>query len=438
MTSLVVVGLSHRTAPIALREQVAAGESGAAELVGAARQISGVREVAIVATCNRLEIYVVADEPAAAANDLRALLARDREDVTRALYAHTGEAALRHFFRVASALDSMVVGEPQITGQVKDGFRRAREAGASGSQLERVLARALFAAKRVRGETALSEGLVSIASVAVDLTRKIFGDLEGRTGLLVGAGEMGSAAARALKAAGVQRLWVVNRSYERAQALAAKVGGEPAQESALPALIEVADVALCATAAPGFVLGYDLVAAAAKARRYRPLFLLDLALPRDIDPRVNLLENTYLYNIDDLDQVAAAGRNLRADEARKAEALAASEVAAFLRDAQVRAGAKVLAELRARAAEIAKHEAERTLRHAGPLTEEQTASIQAMAQAIVAKLLHAPAQALRAEAEALGEAGPLAEMAARLFALAPDDAQKPTLVPTSPPKKEVA
>ena len=409
-----LVGLSHRTAPIAVRERLGSSPDRLRELLARARA-AGVLEAAIVSTCNRFELYAAAPDPDAALARLRELVGGPHADVARALYAHTGREAVRHLFRVASSLDSMVVGEPQIAGQVKDGFRLAREAGADGPRLERALARALGAAKRVRSETGIAEGLVSVASVAVELTRKIFGELKGRSVLLVGAGEMATAAARALRSAGTGRLVVANRTAERAEALAAEFGGEPAPTAALPSLLEAADIVLSSTGAAGFMLDHALVAAAVKARRYRPLFLIDLAVPRDIDPRCNELENTYLYDLDDLDQVAAATRTARAGEAEKAEAIIEVELAAFVREQAVRAATGVLSEFRARAAEVAAAEAERTLKLAGPLNERQAASVKSMAQAIVNKLLHQPAAALRAEAEALGAGGPLADAAAVLF-----------------------
>ena len=317
-----------------------------------------------------------------------------------------------HLFRVTASLDSMVVGEVQIQGQVKEAHARALEAGACGAALSRALSAALSAAKRVRTETAIARGAVSISSVAVQMAHKVLGDLSGRAVLLIGAGEMAQLAARELHAGGASELLVANRSGAAAEALAKEVGGIPVGLGELPALLERADVVLCSTAAQQPIVTRELIGRALKARRYRPLFLIDLALPRNVEPAANQLENVYVYDLDDLERVAAQNRDLRQQEVQRAEAIVREEIVAYARAKQERAAVPVLARLRAQAQALADAEVERTLSLLGPLSERQQKSVRSMAAAIVNKLLHRPTARLRGE-----QGGPLADAAADLFGL---------------------
>ena len=416
MPVLLCVGLSHKQVPIAVREQLAVAADDLPARLARLRTLPGVREAMLLSTCNRLEVFAVADERTCADDLLRDLgpLAADHA-LTR-----FEEEALVHLFRVTASLDSMVVGEAQIQGQVKEAHARAVEAGACGAALSRALSAALSAAKRVRTETAIARGAVSISSVAVRMAHKVLGDLSGRTVLLIGAGEMAQLAARELHAGGAAQLLVANRSGAAAEALAKEVGGIPVGLGELPALLERADVVLCSTGAQQPIVTRELIGRVLKGRRYRPLFLIDLALPRNVEPAANQLENVYVYDLDDLERVAAQNRDLREQEVQRAEAIVREEITVYARAKQERAAVPVLARLRAQAQALADAEAERTLSLLGPLNDRQQKSVRSMAAAIVNKLLHGPTARLRGE-----QGGPLADAAAELFGLqdGPDPSQ---------------
>lgn len=425
--NIVCVGLSHKEAPIAVREQLAIRPDDVPGRLQALRALPGLREALLLSTCNRLEIVAVAASPGAGDDLLRQL---GPAAAPHALCRH-GEAALRHFFRVTASLDSMVVGEAQILGQVKDAAARAQQAGLLGPVLSRALSRALSAAKRVRSETEIARGAVSVSTVAVQLAQKLLGSLPGRTALLLGAGEMAQLAARELKSRGVRELLVASRGATRAEDLAAEVGGVPVSLAEMPALLERADVAICSTAAPQFVVTRELMGRALKARRYRPIFLVDLSLPRNVDPAANQLENVYVYDLDDLERLAAQNRELREGQLSRAEQIVEEELQALAADVRERAALPVLARLRAHAETVARAEVERTLAALQGLDERQQKSVRAMATAIVNKLMHLPTTRLRAEA---GE-GPLGEAVAALFGL---DEQHPLPVPVPDPAPDPA
>ena len=423
MAVLLCVGLSHKQVPIAIREQVAVAADQLPERLRRLKALPGIREAMLLSTCNRLEIFAVADQRGAADDLIRELGPLAAEHAV----ARFEDEALLHLFRVTASLDSMVVGEAQIQGQVKDAHARAQEAGAGGPLLVRALGAALSAAKRVRTETAIARGALSVSSVAVRLARKVLGELTGRTALLVGAGDMAQLAARELHAGGVTRLLVANRSGPAAEVLAREVGGIAVSLAELPALLERADVVLCSTGSSQAIVTRELMVRAVKARRFRPLFVIDLALPRNVEPAVNELENVYVYDMDDLERFAAQNRELRAQELQRAEEIVREELAAHRRAAQERAAVPVLARLRAQAQALADAELERTLGALGPLDERQRKSLRAMASAIVNKLLHGPTERLRGE-----QGGPLADAAAELFGIR-DVPQTPAAGPESEP-----
>ncbi len=404
---LICVGLSHKQVPISVREQLSVPADLLVERLQRIKAVPGVREAILLSTCNRLEIFAEAEARASADDLVHELGALAQPHVL----VRAEKDALLHLLRVAASLDSMVVGEAQILGQVKEAAAAAQACGVAGPQLARAVARALSAAKRVRTETAIARGAVSLSSVAVVLARKVLGDLGGKTVLLLGAGEMAQLAARELRAAGAKELLVANRSPQRAEELAREVSGVPVSLAELPMLLERVDVAVCSTGAREPVVTRELMQRALHGRRFRPLFLIDLSLPRNIEPQVNELENIYVYDLDDLERVAAQNRDLRQGELERAEAIVREELEAHLATAHERASVPVLAQLRAHAETIARTEVERTIGAMG-LSEKQEKSVRAMAQAIVNKLLHAPTARLRAEA-----GGPLGQAAAELFAL---------------------
>jgi glutamyl-tRNA reductase len=385
------------------------------DALGALRAQPGVQEAMVISTCNRVEVFVLADgaEPARRFFLDRAAAADGH------LYEHAGSQAVRHLFRVASSLDSMVLGEQQILGQVKEAYGLASAASAAGAFISRLCNRAFATAKRVRSETDIGRGASSVSQVAVELVEKIFGDLQGRAILLVGAGKMGALSAKALASLGASQVLVTNRSPERARALAEQTGGHARDWSELARLLVDADVVIVSTGAPTYVITPELVHGTMKARRHRSICFIDLAVPRNVDPRCGELTDVYAYDMDDLQKVVHATRSARADEAIRAEAIVEAEVMAFHAEREVRAALPVLAALRRRAEEIALAEAERTLAQVGgKLDEKGRKSVEAMARAIVNKLLHGPTARLK-EAASSGDSA-LPGAAAELFGIEDD------------------
>jgi glutamyl-tRNA reductase len=417
---LVLLGVSHHTAPVALRERLNTLGHDAKNTLLALKAHPGVAEGMVLSTCNRVEIYGAGQPPGMVAQAFHQLL--DRPEISGHLYERHGEDALRHLFRVASSLDSMVVGEPQILGQLKEAFTVAHEAGATGDALSRAVGRAFAVAKRVRTETEVGRSAVSMSHVAVDLCRKVFDTLEGKRALLVGAGQMATLAAQHLLAQRITHVTIVNRSPENAAALAHKLDPTRARVDVdgLDKLVELlpsADIVLVAMGGDQLVLDRAMVRSVAKRRRFRPLFLVDLSVPRAIDPEVRRLENVYLKDVDDIGAIVAANSAQRAAEAVRAEAIVEDEVEQFVRISRGREAFPVLAELRRRADAVARAEMARTLGLIGSsLDERQQRSVEAMAQAIVNKLLHEPTVRLREAAES-GGASSLAQVAAELFGL---------------------
>ena len=407
-----LVGLSHKTAPIEVRERVALSGDALKGALGELRAMDGVREALVVSTCNRVEVYVQAsdDGPAKHFFTSRAPRAGDH------LYVKGGVEAVRHLFRVSSSLDSMVLGEQQILGQVKEAYGLASAAEAAGSYFSRLCNRAFATAKRVRTETDIGRGITSMSQVAVELVEKIFGDLKGRGILLAGAGKMGTLSAKALASLGADRILVTNRSAERGQGLAAQVNGHFRDWDELPRLLTEADVVIVSTGAPTYVVTRDMLAKAMKARRHRSICVIDLAVPRNVDPACAALSDVFAYDVDDMQKVVDSTHEARKGEALRAEAIIEAEVMAFAREREARAALPVLVQLRRRAEAIARAEAERTLSTVGgKLDDRGRRSVEAMAQAIVNKLLHGPT--VRLKESASGGDGALAGAVAELFGI---------------------
>jgi len=433
---IVVVGISHKTAPIEVRERLAVGRDALPELLRHLVTESPVGEAVVLSTCNRVEIYAAARgrnsneaELEAVAKAATGLLLDKGGDAVRShLIEARGRAAVLHLFRVAASLDSLVVGEPQILGQLKDAIEMARSERTLGTTLGNVMHRAVRVGKRVRTETSIGAGQVSVSSVAVDLARDIFGELEGHTTLLVGAGEMAEAAAKLLVRAGA-RLSVVNRSRERAEKLAREVGGEARAWSELESAIVEADIVISSTASPGYVITPDMLKRARKARRGRSLFLIDIAVPRDVDPAVNKLDNVYLYDVDDLSQIVAESLEGRASEAEKAEAIAHEEAKGFEAWTLEQAMTPTIVGLRARTKAVLNAELERSLagklRHLGEAEREALAM---MVEAATNKLLHGPVTRLKSMASD-PRAGDYVDALRELFDLPEVDGQRSTPLP---------
>jgi glutamyl-tRNA reductase len=398
---IVVVGLSHRTAPIEVRERAALPEEQMNEFLRELVNSEAVGEALVVSTCNRMEVVVAPRpggvqllEPSIEAVTLT--LAGRVPGVSEHLYRLAGKDALHHLFSVASSLDSMVMGEPQILGQVKDALDAGRRAGTVGPQLTRAVGHAVRAAKRVRSETAIGAGQVSVPSVAVGLARDIFGSsLSGRVAVLVGSGEMGETAAKLLIQAGA-RLIIVGRNRERTEQLCRELGGEARALDQLQKTLGEADVVITATSASGFVIDLDAVKSIHKKRRGRSLFLIDLAVPRDVEPAVADLESVYLYNVDDLSKIVQDSLSTRQREAERAYEILSQEIASFGRSLDAELVTPTVVALRGRVEGILRAELDRTLKgrlkHLG--AEEQEA-LSRMVEAQVNKLLHSPTRSLR-------------------------------------------
>jgi glutamyl-tRNA reductase len=395
---IVVVGLSHRTAPIDVRERIALNRDKLPEFLAKLTSEAPVGEAFVVSTCNRVEIVAAArpgEDLQAVAEACVKALEREAPGIGSHLYRRVGGEAVRHLFRVASSLDSLVLGEPQILGQVKDGFDLGRAVGSIGSILHRSVPRALRTAKRVRSETAIGSGQVSVPSVAVDLTRQIFGELRGRGVLLVGSGEMAEAVARLLRGAG-SRLFVLGRNRERVEQLAREVDGEPRLWPDLTATLVEADVIITSTSAPGFVIDREQVLAARKKRRGREQSYIDLAVPRDVEPSVNEIEGVFLYNIDDFSQIVADSLAQRSREAELATRIVDEETRDYERWADAEQATPTIVRLRKKLRAALRVELERSfrgrLKHLPPADRQ---ALELMLDAAENRLLHGPTMRLR-------------------------------------------
>lgn len=402
---IVVVGLSHKTAPVDVREKFAVADGAMPALLARLSGKPEISEALFLSTCNRVEIFARA-EGGRHEDALRAVRDVLREhahvgssdEIVPYLYEREGEDAVRHIFRVTASLDSMVLGEPQILGQVKEAYDVATSSGALGNLLGRCVTRAFSVAKRVRTETALGAGTVSISSVAVDLAKSIFGDLSGHTVLLVGAGEMAEAAAKSL-GKGARSIRVCNRSFERAAALAQTFGGTAAPLDQLEEEMVLSDIVVVSTASRTYVITKDLVKRVMKRRRGRTLFIVDISVPRNVDPAAHEdVDNCFVYNVDDLEQTVAEGLRARKSEAAAAEAIVASELEdwkTWVRGLDVQ---PTIVGLRAKTRAVLHGELERSLagklRHLGQ--DDQKALAQMM-DAALNKLLHGPTTRLKGD-----------------------------------------
>ncbi|WP_297058077.1 glutamyl-tRNA reductase [Thermosulfurimonas sp.] len=391
---LLLVGLNHRTAPVEVRERFALEKKGTHPLDILRQELPQASEAYFLSTCNRVEFLLVTEEVEETLAGLKDLLAREtglpRSQFEPHLYVLRDREAVRHLFRVAAGLDSMVLGEPQILGQVKEAYREAARRRTTGPILNRLLHRTFSVAKRVRTETGIGSYAVSVSYAAVELAKKIFGSLRGKKALLVGAGEMAELAAQHLLSAGVEKMLVANRTFSRAVELAERFRGEAYSLEELPECLLEADIVISSTGAPGYVITRETVKPLLRKRRLRPLFFIDIAVPRDIEPAVNELENVYVFDIDDLKQVVEENLGRRRKEARRADRIIEEEVLKFerwLRELEVYPTIKALRE---KAEEIRRRELARTLPRLRNLSPEDKEALEVMTEAIVNKILHAP------------------------------------------------
>ncbi|MEQ1564418.1 MAG: glutamyl-tRNA reductase [Myxococcota bacterium] len=398
---LLAVGLSHHTAPVEIRERLAFDEDGVrATLERLVRTDQVLEEAFLISTCNRVELYTVPRSIEALQDFFGAYRGPQGERLDPYLYWFRGRDAVRHLFRVAASLDSLVVGEPQILGQVKDAVRLAEETSTLGRVLYPLTQRTLSVAKRVRTTTEIGQSRVGIGNAGVDLAMQIFGTLEGKRAMLVGVGEMGRQVSRALLSAGLAELLVANRTFERAVEVASEHGGTPVPYERLAEYLPRADIVIAATGSPTPIITVPMVRTALRDRRYRTVFLIDLSVPRNIEPAVGEIDESYLFNVDDLSKVVEEGKAQR--EAAAAQALQlvdeeADKFIASLREVDVNADLRIVVEF---AEQVRQSELERSKKLVGQLDAAQIEQLDAMTKALVKKLLHKPTMAIRAAARA--------------------------------------
>ncbi|HXJ79440.1 MAG TPA: glutamyl-tRNA reductase [Candidatus Methylomirabilis sp.] len=419
--SLVAIGLNYETAPVDLREQLAMEEEKIRGILSELSARGHFGEVMILSTCNRVEVYGVAEAPGEARQAAFSRLGAPRglalRDLEPLLYTKTEDEAVRHVFRVASSLDSMMVGEPQILGQVKEAFALAQSASTVGPLLHALMAQAFGVAKKVRTETEVGRLAVSVSFAAVELGRKIFGGLDGKTVLVVGAGEMAELAARHLIEQGALSMYVTNRTLERAQALARGLGGTAVPFEDLLGIMASVDIVIASTAAPEPIIRAADVQRVLQARRARPLFFVDIAVPRNVEAAVNDLDNAFCYDVDDLQSVVDRNLRERQREAQRAETLVAREVERFrarLKELEV---APTIVSLRDKLEAIRRAEVDKALARLGSAADDETRRVmEALSQSIVNKILHAPMVKLR-DSSREGHGHSWTELISELFGL---------------------
>jgi glutamyl-tRNA reductase len=420
MTTTFVTGINYRSAPVALREQLALDRDDITEVLADLRSGAGLGEAMILSTCNRVEIYGVAEPP----GPRRAfdLLCERRGMAPEALaglvYTETGDEAIRHCFRVASSLDSMIVGEPQVLGQVKEAYGLARRCGAAGGTLHRLFTQAFAVAKRVRTETAVAQHAVSVPCAAVELAKKIFGDFRGRSALLIGAGEMGELAARHLMDQGVSRLSVANRTWSRAVEVARALTGRPVPFDRWIEELAGVDIVITSASVRRPLVTVETVRAALRTRRSRPFFFIDIAVPRNVDEAVSALGDVFCYDVDDLQGVVTANLHERRREAARAEVLVSGEVDKFLAGLRDRDVVPAIVSLRRRVEAVGETELARALAHLPDVSPETRQAFEALTSSIVNKILHPPTARLR-DAAHDGRSEEWIAIMRELFALAP-------------------
>ncbi|MDH4184579.1 MAG: glutamyl-tRNA reductase [Nitrospinota bacterium] len=402
--NLIVLGVNHKTAPVEVREKLAIAEKSLGESLRLLdERAPGLSEKVVLSTCNRTEIYARVADVSGGVDELKRFLCGyheiDRSTLDKATYVLTLEDAVEHLFRVASSLDSMIVGEPQILGQVKGAYQAAREFSATGTILNRLFEQSFNVAKRIRTETAIAENAVSVSYAAVELARKIFGDLAGKTALLIGAGEMIELAVKHLMGQGVETVLVANRTFERAKELATRFNGEAVNFDHLHEELKRCDIVISSTGAPHFVVRRDLAEKVISQRKNRPMFFIDIAVPRDIEPSVNEIDNCYLYNIDDLHSVVQANMAERAKEAARAEEIVKTEVIQFFTWLDHLEMAPTIIALRKSMDEIRKKELERGMSRLGALSAQDKEAVERMTESMVNKILHSPIANLKRKAE---------------------------------------
>jgi glutamyl-tRNA reductase len=412
--ALFALGINHHSAPLQLRERVAFQPEGLSEALDSLVHRRPVREAAILSTCNRTELYCATDTPEAVADWLADWHRVELRQLAPHLFTLPHGDAVRHMFRVASGLDSMVLGEPQILGQMKEAARLAEQAGTLGTLLHKAFQKTFSVAKEVRSSTAIGSNVVSMAAAAVRLSERIFGSVGDQRVLFVGAGEMVELCAAHFAGCGPRRLTIANRTLSRAEGLAVRFGGDAISLEAVPEQLLNYDIVISCTGSPLPVIGLGMVERALKARRHRPIVMVDLAVPRDIELEVAALDDVFLYTVDDLAQIVSAGVDSRQQAVNEAEAIISGEVSDFLHWVEVREAVPVIRALRGQAEDLRRVELERAMQRLAR-GEDPKAVLESLSQGITNKLMHAPTQFLnRAEGDQVAQS---ADLVRRLFNL---------------------
>ncbi len=401
--NLILVGVNHKATPVEIRERLAFTqpqiEASLERLLGHPEIIENI----ILSTCNRVEIYARVRSAGDGVRLLKEFICEYHnitlESLDKYFYSYQDEQAVEHLFRVSSSLDSMVLGEAQILGQVKEAYSTARALQSTGMVLNQLFEKAFNVAKKVREETGIAERGVSISSAAVELARKIFDDLETHSVMLVGTGEMAELAAKSLISYGVKTVYVASRTYERAETLARTLNGSALSFEMFKEEMHRADIVITSTAAPTFIIKKEMVEEAIHKRKNKPIFFIDIAVPRDIEPEVNDLENVYLYDIDDLQTVVAANMKEREKEAENALEIIQNEVTKFNNWVVSRDAVPTIVEMRKRADDIRQNEVERTLKKMPHLSEDDVKALEQMSQSIIEKILHKPTVNLKKQTQ---------------------------------------
>ncbi len=398
MTEILILGLNHKTATVDLRECLAFSDEQVESALQTLRAQPSISEVVLLSTCNRVEIIFAAKNPAEALAEVKAFLSKAKtvpaDSFEKTLYLHRGDQAVKHIFRVAASLDSMMVGEPQILGQVKEAYRIATEQKSSGVILNRLLHKTFFVAKRIRTETGIGNSAVSISYAAIELGRKIFGSLEGKKALLIGAGEMAELAVEHLIRHRVDAIYVANRTFERAVELAGQFKGHPVKFEEIPDTLSLVDIVISSTGSPDYVVTRPQLKPAMKERRNRPVFFIDIAVPRDIDPELNRLTNVYVYDIDDLNGIVDENIEDRSREAIKGERIVDEAAIRFRQWLENLSVVPTIKALREKVENITRAELDKT-RGSQRFSPEQEAAIERMTTAMVNKILHDPTLLLK-------------------------------------------
>jgi glutamyl-tRNA reductase len=419
MHDIVLLGINHKTAPVELRECIAFTPDESAEALAALRGMDCIEEALLYSTCNRVELLVVTGCRQAALEAAKRYIAEYNRvplaQFEQSLYVHENDEAVRHLFRVAASLDSMIVGEPQILGQIKEAYRGASSSRTTGVVLNRLMHRAFFVAKRVRTETGIGDRAVSVSYAAVELGRKIFGELDGKRVLLIGAGEMAELAVEHLIRHRVGETLVANRTFEKGLELARRFNGKAVRFEEIPEQLKHVDIILSSTGAPGFVVTRDQVKPVIRARRNRPIFFIDIAVPRDIDPEINRLDNSYVYDVDDLKGIVEENMGDRQKEALKGERLIDEAVIQFRQWRESLDVVPTIVALRKRLEGIADAEIRRTVQAQG-LSGADAEALQRMMGAFINKALHDPTVFLKREGMGGGKSAQI-DLVRKLFKL---------------------